>query len=280
VTLIRRSGVSVTSLGFGGDYDTTLMTQIARDTGGAFHYLEQASDVAAVFDSELAKMTTSVARNMQLVIEPGPGVTIPAMPGLSARGDGTYYAMIGDLPAGDTRDLMIPVQVTARGEGSTAELVQATLSFDDVIGHSGARERDAFVSAKTSRDTVAIKAAIKIDLEVARIRTSAAAAILQAINLARSGQIQQARQSLATATAAVKAAAAKYKGAELDQLLHQLETVEKEIAQIVAAAQQPVQDMAAKEKMPTKMPATAPSTAVESDLRRAEERATTTMSGQ
>ncbi|HEV7555288.1 MAG TPA: VWA domain-containing protein, partial [Kofleriaceae bacterium] len=212
VTLIRRSGVSVTSLGFGGDYDTTLMTQIARDTGGAFHYLEQASDVAAVFDSELAKMTTSVARNMQLVIEPGPGVTIPAMPGLSARGDGTYYAMIGDLPAGDTRDLMIPVQVTARGEGSTAELVQATLSFDDVIGHSGARERDAFVSAKTSRDTVAIKAAIKIDLEVARIRTSAAAAILQAINLARSGQIQQARQSLATATAAVKAAAAKYKG--------------------------------------------------------------------
>ncbi len=280
---IRQAGVSVTSLGFGTDYDTTLMTQIARDTGGAFHYLEEPAEVAKVFDSELVKMTTSVARNLQLVIEPGPGVTIPAMPGLSAAGDGKVYAAIGDLPAGETRDLMIPIQVVARGEGSTAELVQATLHFEDVIGKSGPREREAFVAVKASRDTAALKAAIQIDLEVARIRAAAAAAILQAINLARSGQIQPARQSLAAATAAVKAAAAKYKGAELDQLLKQLDDVAKEIAQIVAVAPPPPQKRdypgGAPEPKMSRMPATAPSPAVESQLRRAEEAATETMSG-
>ncbi|HET9992684.1 MAG TPA: VWA domain-containing protein, partial [Kofleriaceae bacterium] len=31
---VRQAGVSITSLGFGIDYDTTLMTQLARDTGG------------------------------------------------------------------------------------------------------------------------------------------------------------------------------------------------------------------------------------------------------
>jgi len=273
---IRQAGVSVTSLGFGIDYDTTLMTQIARDTGGAFHYLEHADEVAKVFDAELIKMTTSVARNLQLALEPGPGVTIVAMPGLTAGGDGKFYAAIGDLPAGEARDLMIPIQVAARREGSTAELVQATLHFDDVIGKSGIREREAFVAVKTSKDAAALKAAIKIDLEVARIRATAAAAILQALTLARAGQVPQARQGLVAATAIVKAAAGKFAGAGLDELVKQLEAVEKEIAQIVAA-QQPLQV----DKRPVpRQPATAPAPAIEQDLRRTEAAAAKTMRGE
>src|SRR5450432_275855 len=183
VAMIRQAGVSVTSLGFGIDYDTTLMTQIARDTGGAFHYLEKADQVAKVFDAELVKMKSSVARNLQLEIEPGPGVTIAAMPGLAVGADGKLYAAIGDLPAGETRDLMIPIRVSGRSDGATAELVQATLHFEDVIGRSGLRERDAFVAVKTSNDSAAVIGSIKMDLEVARIRASAAAAILGALTL-------------------------------------------------------------------------------------------------
>jgi Ca-activated chloride channel family protein len=282
VAQIRQSGVSVTSLGFGIDYDTTVMTQVARDTGGAFHYLESSQDVAGVFDSELVKMTTAVARNLQLVIEPGPGVTVPPMPGLTASGDGKLYASLGDLPAGDTRDLMIPISVAARSEGATAELAQTTLRFEDVIGKSGTREREAFVGVKTSKDAVAIKAAIKIDLEVARVRASAAAAILQALNLARGGQIQQARQSLATATAMVKTAAAKYKNADLDQLIKQLETVEKEIAQIVATvvrAQVDKRPVADDDRGVAPAPATAPPKS-EKALRRVEEAAEATVRGE
>jgi Ca-activated chloride channel homolog len=276
VAMIRQAGVSVTSLGFGIDYDTTLMTQIARDTGGAFHYLEQADQVAKVFDAELVKMKSSVARNLQLEIEPGPGVTIAAMPGLVVGADGKLYAAIGDLPAGETRDLMIPIRVTARGAGSTAELAQATLHFEDVIGKSGVRERGAFVAVKTSTSATAIAGAIKIDLEVARVRSAAAAAILQALTLARSGQIQPARQSLIAATAIVKTAAKTYKDADLDQLVKQLEEVEQEIAQIVVVAplrqndRRPVQQQ----------PATAPSQAVESKLRRAEDKANAVIRGE
>jgi len=277
VAMIRQAGVSVTSLGFGIDYDTTLMTQIARDTGGAFHYLEQADQVAKVFDAELVKMKSSVARNLQLEIEPGPGVTIAAMPGLAVGADGKLYAAIGDLPAGETRDLMIPVRVTARGEGSTAELAQATLHFEDVIGKSGVRERGAFVAVKASTNATAIAGAIKIDLEVARVRSAAAAAILQALALARSGQIQPARQSLIAATAIVKAAAKTYRDADLDQLVKQLGEIEQEIAQIVVlAAPQNHGDARPQQEQP----ATAPSPAVESNLRRAEDKANATMRGE
>jgi len=276
VAMIRQAGVSVTSLGFGIDYDTTLMTQIARDTGGAFHYLEQADQVAKVFDAELVKMKSSVARNLQLEIEPGPGVLIAAMPGLTVGADGKLYAAIGDLPAGETRDLMIPIRVAARGNGSTVELAQATLHFEDVIGKSGVRERGAFVAVKTSTSATAIAGAIKIDLEVARIRSAAAAAILQALTLARAGQIQPARQSLIAATAIVKTAAKTYKDADLDQLVKQLEEVEQEIAQIVVIAAPLRQND--KRPMPPQ-PATAPSPAVETSLRRAEDKASAVVRG-
>lgn len=276
VAMIRQAGVSVTSLGFGIDYDTTLMTQIARDTGGAFHYLEHADQVAKVFDAELVKMKSSVARNLQLEIEPGPGVTIAAMPGLTAGADGKLYAAIGDLPAGETRDLMIPIRVAARGVGSTAELAQATLHFEDVIGKSGVRERGAFVAVKTSSNATAIASAIKIDLEVARIRSAAAAAILQALTFARSGQLQPARQGLVAAIAVVKTAAKTYKDADLDQLVAQLEEIEQEIAQIVVlAAPQRRNTM-----VPQPQPSTAPSAETETKLRHAEDKASAVMRGE
>ncbi len=270
VASIRQAGVSVTSLGFGLDYDTTLMTQIARETGGSFHYLEHADEVAKVFDAELVKMKSSVARNLQLEIEPGPGVVITAMPGLAVGADGKLYALLGDLPAGETRDLMIPIRVTARGEGSIAELAQVTLHFDDVIGKSGVRERGAFVSVKTSRDPKALAGAIKIDLEVARIRSAAAATILQALELARSGQLPAAHQSLAAATTAVKLAAKMYKNAGLDELLAQLADLDKEIAQIVVSLAAPRQD----QRVPSAAPA-----AIESQLRRAEDKASSVVRG-
>jgi len=268
---VHQAGVSITSLGFGIDYDSTLMTQLARDTGGAFHYLATAGEVGKMFDAELTKMATSVARNMQLAIEPGPGVTVSAMPGLTVAADGKLYASIGDLPAGETRDLMIPISVAARAAGSTAELVQATLTFDDVIGKSGQQTREAFVAVRTSSDVAAVKQAVALELEVARIRATAAAAILQAITIARNGQVAQARQALATATTAVKTAAAKYP--DLADLVTQLDQIDHEIAQIVPVVR------VVRDRAPTQ-PAMAPRPETESNLRRAEDKASAVLRGE
>ena len=278
IASIHQAGISVTSLGLGIDYDTTLMTQIARDTGGAFHYLEHPTEVAAVFDEELTKMTTVVGRNLQLVVEPGPNVTIQPLPGYTLAPDGKLYAVVGDLAAGEVRDLMFPIAVAARGEGSTAEIALATLTFDDVIGKTGQQTRDGFVSLKTSNDGAAVKAAIKIGLEAARIRARAAGATLEAIALARSGQVEPARKQLAEVIAAVRTAAKKLSDPELEQLVTELDALVKDLAKIVV--QPPpvlVRDTTATlDAMPA--PAMAPA-AVEPKLRRAEEDASEAVRG-
>jgi len=170
IAQVHSAGYSITTLGMGIDYDTTVMTELARSTGGSFHYIGKPDEVADVFDGELTKMTTVVARNVQLVVSPGPGVTIEPMSGLSSTGDGRVYTTLGDLPAGESRDLMIPIKVTARAEGATVELVDVALTFDDVVNQSGQQHRDGFVAVKASKDEVALKAAVKIDLERARMR--------------------------------------------------------------------------------------------------------------
>ncbi|HEY5947486.1 MAG TPA: VWA domain-containing protein [Kofleriaceae bacterium] len=277
ITSIHAQGISVTSLGLGIDYDTTLMTQIARDTGGQFHFVEKPDEVAAVFDDELTKMTTVVGRNLQLVIEPGPNVTIQKLPGFSVAADGKLYATVGDLAAGEVRDLMFPISVAARGEGSTAEVALATLTYDDVIGHTGAQTRDGFVALKTSNDGAAIKAAVKMGLEAARVRATAAAATLDAITLARQGQIEPARKHLDAAIAAVRAAAKKLADKDLEQLVQELDDLAKDLAKIVP--QPPVQVIG--ETMmdkPQAAPAMAPM-AIEPKLRRAEEAASDEVRG-
>jgi Ca-activated chloride channel family protein len=267
---LHRQGMSVTTLGLGIDYDTTLMTQIASETGGNFHYIEKPEEIAAVFDDELTRMQTVVARNLQLMLSPGPGVAFKPMPGLAVSGDGRVVAMIGDLSAGETRDLMIPVQVTARGDGSTVEVVDAQLSFSDVVGRSGQGTRDAFVAVKSSRDAAAVGAAVKVGLEIARVRTAAAGAILEAIAMARAGQVAEARKRLDGAAVQVKAAIAKYRDSELAGVLEELDAVGKDLAQLVVVAPPPVADRvdaeAPRHAMSMPQPATAPA-AIETELR-------------
>ena len=272
---IHQQGISVTTLGLGEDYDTEVMTQIARDTGGSFHYLDKPDDVAAVFDDELVKMTTVVAHDARLLIEPGPGVAIQPMAGLVAAGEGKFYATVGDLAAGETRDLMIPLRVTARAGGATVEVADATLTFDDVIGGSGAQQREAYVGIKASSDAAAVQASLHVDLELVRVRVAAAGAILEAMSLARSGPGAAARQRLAAERSALTAALAgqRLPAAELHQLIAELDQVAAELAQVAVTPPPPpspgVQDLADR---PEVAPATAPEP-VEQALRRSEEAA-------
>lgn len=275
---IKAAGYSVTTLGLGLDYDTTLMTRIASDTGGGFHYIEKPEQIAAVFDDELTKMQTVVARNLQLELAPGPGVTFEPLAGY-ALSAGRLYATIGDLPAGGVRDFVFPIKVIARAEGSTAELVDATLSFTDIIGESGQQQRTGYASAKASKDSAAITASVKIDLEVARVRASAASAILEAMGLARSGLLEPAKQRLAQAQQAVRAAQAKLKSKDLDAVLGELAAVAKELAQMVAQVQIVQPHRGGGVPQPRPQPVTAPSVDGEVMLRRSEASAAATVRG-
>jgi hypothetical protein len=152
-----------------------------------------------------------------------------------------------------------------------------------MVNPAGRLARAAFVSVKASADAAEVRRSVKIDLEVTRVRTAAAGAILEAIGLARQGQIAQAQARIAAAAAAVRSAVARLKNAELGDVIRELEEVGKQLAQLVAPAPQ-VTAHGHRGGAPQALdalgaPAMAPP-AVERKLRRMQEKASAAVSGE
>ena len=108
------------------------------------------------------------------------------------------------------------------------------------------------------------------------MRAAAAGAMLEAIGMARAGQLAEAHKRLDVAAGEVRAAMAKYKDDELAGVLAELESVGKDNAQLVVVAPAPTP------KLPMEAAADAPVSApapIERDLRRKEDHAVRTVHG-
>ncbi len=228
VAQARADGVSITALGFGLEFDEVGLRAIASDTGGVYRFLDQPAEVAEVFDRELVRMQTVVGRNLVLRLQPGPGVTIEDIPGLS--GGSTRVAILGDLAAGELRDVIVPLRVGAHRDGATVELLDATLEFEDAVNGSGPRQRTTFSAVHAAADATQVAKAIKVDIEIARARARAASAIVWAIGAARNGQIDNARAALTAAEASARDDAARLHDPELVTLAGRMADVAGRLA--------------------------------------------------
>lgn len=209
--------VSVTALGLGLEYDETLLAGLARHTGGKFHFIEDSAAVAAVFRDEVLRLEQLAARNLTLTLLPGPGVTIEGVVGHSgaAMANRGLQLGLGELSEGSTRDLIVRLRVGPHQGGATLELLDAVLNFQDAVVGAGALERRIFVAARASADPAAIAASRDPEVERQIARALADAATVEAIALARSGQIAAANALLDRAEPEARGAAIKLSDPEL-----------------------------------------------------------------
>jgi Ca-activated chloride channel family protein len=277
------NGIAITTLGVGIEPSEQMLATIAKDTGGVYRYAPDGSEIATVFKKELLRMQTLVARNMSLRIGPGPGVEPGAAPWLAISGR-DRYVNLGDLAAGEVRDVIVPLTAPARHDGLAIELLDADLSFTDALA-GAAETRSAYVGIKASKDAAAVAKSVKTDLVKGQARAEAAGAIIQAINLARSGQIEPAKTMLADAEAAARKAAADLADPELAEMADRMVELARNLAQLVVQVQivppNSVLDVTGTTVAPdpmTYVPAQAPP-AVDDAIRKEYDKATTSIDG-
>ncbi len=227
----RAMRAAVTTLGLGIEYDEEQLARIALDTGGSFHFVKDAAAVATLFDDELLKMREVVARNVVLGLQPGPGVALQPVPGVEFDGS-RLVVHLGDLAAGEVRDVIIPLTAAPRRHDAAVELVDATLTYDDAVNASGAQVRRGYVAARASSDAVAVASAVKLPLEAARRRAEAASAILEAIRMARAGDVAGGLARLTDAEAAARTTATATGDAELTALAARMAELKLSLAQV------------------------------------------------
>lgn len=120
-----RKAISVTSIGVGLDYNENLMLGLAQHGGGNYYFVESPKQLASIFERELHDLRYIVAQNARIELSLGSGVQLVDVIGSECgRDDGRIVISLGDLSAGDRREMTVELTVpegtgtlrVARGE--------------------------------------------------------------------------------------------------------------------------------------------------------------------
>jgi Ca-activated chloride channel family protein len=207
--------IPITALGLGPDFEETLMTNLARRSGGAFHFVADAASVAKVLEEELAKVERVVAQGVYIDVTPGPGVTIEEALGgdPQALARGTRLSL-GELKAGQSREAIVRVKVRAHHDGSKVELL------------------DVAVFGTRVPSGVPVEARVFQSLGAATDAKPSDPAVGEAIALARGGDVPGARALLDATAARAKKDGARFKDAELAAKAQEAAGIRKTLASL------------------------------------------------
>jgi len=195
---LRASGIALTTLGFGLEYDETLLGQLAQATGGSFHRVGEGEALAQAFVDEAFRLERVVASNVVLALQAGPGVEIRRVLGhpVVPPGSRTHSVVLGELSEGQHQDVFVEIAVTGHRDGANVELLDASVAFDERTVNAGRLERRSFLAVQTTADDDVVARARDLEIERGAARARAATATLDAIALARNGQFAEARDTL------------------------------------------------------------------------------------
>jgi Ca-activated chloride channel family protein len=192
-----QSKISITTLGLGLDYDETVMSTIALNSGGKYHFIKESANVAQVFQDEVLRLQRVVARSVTVHLATGPGVTVQNVVGLPMVGPSTI--VLGDMIEGEERDVVVRLSLPARHDGSVVELMDAEVLLDHPTAPGQHLIERTFASVKSTADVAQIASSRNRDVERSAARTDFADRIVRAVAAARSGNLPLALSLLDTA---------------------------------------------------------------------------------
>ncbi|NUP13441.1 MAG: VWA domain-containing protein [Polyangiaceae bacterium] len=226
------SKIPITTLGVGAEFDETLMSAIAQRSGGTFHFADDASRVAKVFEEELTKMQRVVARGTRVDIIPGPGVVIHEVVGMPNAVNGRNASfLVGDLAEGQSRDALLRVTVGQHRDGVKVEILDAVASYQHGVVQTNLTARE-FESIATSADKSKLADARVPDVEHQGIRLQVADSIVKAIALARAGDLKGARALLDKTAKLAKQAGEKFNDNDLAERAKEALSLRKKVASL------------------------------------------------
>ena len=136
---IRAAGISVTSIGVGTDFNEDLMQAIAETGGGAYAFLQDASQLATIFQKDLNQAGTQVAQGVSLTFELPPGMELREVLGYRLAFSDGRKAMIRlpDFSAGQLERVVARVTVNAPAVGQGFDVTGLKLDYMDLLaGHA------------------------------------------------------------------------------------------------------------------------------------------------
>ncbi|HEX8438167.1 vWA domain-containing protein [Archangium sp.] len=190
---IRAEGITVSSIGVGTDFNEDLMQGFAEYGAGAYGFLEDAGQLATLFQKDLRQAATSVARNVELSFELPEGVTLGEVLGYRAHQTGrTVRVPLPDFSAGQVERVVARLTVVGSRPGSAVDVTGLRLAYTDLL-KDAAVQSGASLSAMVTEQREEVLARQDKDATVYATRALSAKNLKLAAQALREGRKEEAK---------------------------------------------------------------------------------------
>jgi Ca-activated chloride channel family protein len=129
----KEFGFHITALGFGPDYNEELLAGIARRSGGKYYYIDQPQRIPEVFQQELVRLMTVIARNPKLEVQLSRWVQVRQAFGGELKLQGrTATLSLVDVERGSTLTPVLELEFQNHPAG-IYRIAKLTLSWEDIV---------------------------------------------------------------------------------------------------------------------------------------------------
>jgi len=196
----QQSGVTVSTVGLGLEFDAPTMIAIADAGGGRYRYGNDPEDVVALFDEELERMRHLAALSATVELRMAEGVELIDVVGYEEYDgraiDGGWRVLLGDMQAAEPRKVVARVRVPAHMRGDV-DVAKVDIAWKDASSgerRSTAGKIQTRVAAETPAPAPATAGSTRRRSKAAQ--ASAGKALERAAELQQAGQQTEAAQVL------------------------------------------------------------------------------------
>jgi Ca-activated chloride channel family protein len=155
------SGVQVSALGVGLDYDEHTLDALAVRSNGRLYHLDDPREMTAIVDKEVAMLQATAATSAVVEIVPAPGVAILGAEGIRIdRVGATVRVPLGTMFGGQHREMILKVRVNAAAEmGEVGRaLASVRLRFNDPADGGVERVQEVVARYQVTNDAARVEA--------------------------------------------------------------------------------------------------------------------------
>jgi len=195
----REHGIHISTMGMGLSYDDVLLRGIAGRAGGKYYYVRTPESVGDHLDSEIDQMARVVGSEIEVRIALGDDVKSSEVIGAPHRTEGnTLVVALEDLASGarDKFVVRLRVRATAEGFGPPRPLATPSLRYVERATNETRVVRAPAETYAVTDSVEAVQGARDLEVLVQAEVVHNARAILSAMELQRSGDIEAARRLL------------------------------------------------------------------------------------
>ncbi|HEY8375198.1 MAG TPA: hypothetical protein VIK91_01865, partial [Nannocystis sp.] len=227
-----RGGISVSTLGVGLDYNEDLMTKLADQGGGRYHFIQGTEEIPRVLSDEFAGLVATVAAGITLEMRMAPGVELLKVYGYPTREEnGVAKISVGSLAPKQVREIVVKLRVNF-GPGEEAALGVLALQASDLTRQGQKVESSLALAVATSTDEAQIRASERTEVTIRVAEVESAAQLEEAARAVERGDYETARKVL---QASVEALEVQQKATPSPKLVRQAKQLKEAETELDAA---------------------------------------------